>query len=253
VDSFAFNRQTIAFLGVLGAVEVVLFLLFPLVTFGLGAIALSALVVVWLKAGIRSGTWLWWNPVAVPLTQVEGAVAVSAALMLSAGAAAAGYMAARMASRDPAALNGIALRYVLPLEASTRPAGWRSVHYSDPDRRQGLKKELEKAGIPFKVETSDGKEYVGWAPEHDAAAEEIQRKVRDAPFPNSHSVSFDDPKTQQEFRLWLVERRIPHQIVQMRGRDYIGWKDGPDDLAVQFVRERSAKCAETPCRSGGTP
>jgi len=241
VDAFSFTRQTIAFLGVLAVIEMAIFLLFPTAIVALAVLAALLWLFVWLKTGMRAGKWFWWNPVTVPLTQVEGALALSAALVLSCGILVAGYEGIRFASGERQLLLGYVWRYMRPVEVSSRPAGSHSVHHSNPERQQGLKNELQKAGIPYSLETSDGKEFITWAQEHKAAVEEIERKMNEAPTPDSHNTSFEDPATQKEFREWLVKRGIAHEVVTMQGREFVTWQ-GPDDLPVQFMNERSLRC-----------
>src|SRR5574341_1104820 len=110
---FTVTRQTITFLGFLALLELALVLVFPAASVLLGAVALLLIVLVWVKAGLRTRKWLWWNPVAVPLTQAEGAAALSAALLFCAGILVAGYEAARYASGERDLLTGYAFRYML--------------------------------------------------------------------------------------------------------------------------------------------
>ena len=127
MDPFRFTRQTIAFLGVLAGVELAIFLLFPTAIIALAAMAALLWVFVWFKTGLRARKWLWWNPVAVPLTQIEGALALSAALMLSSGILVAGYEAIRFASGERELLLGYVWRYLRPAEVSSPPTGSSSV------------------------------------------------------------------------------------------------------------------------------
>jgi len=82
-DPFSITRQTIAFLGFLAAFELASVLVFPAIAIFFAVVALALAFIVWLKAGIRTRKWLWWNPIALPLTQAEGAIALSAALLVS--------------------------------------------------------------------------------------------------------------------------------------------------------------------------
>ena len=132
MEAFSFTRQTIAFIGVLAATELAIFLLFPTAIVVLAVLAALLWLFVWLKIGVRAGRWFWWNPVAVPLTQIEGALALSAALMLSCGILVAGYEGIRFASGERQLLLGYVWRYLRPIEVSTQPVSPRSLHYSDP-------------------------------------------------------------------------------------------------------------------------
>lgn len=241
MEPFTFNRQTIAFLCVIAAVELVIVLVFPLLAIALGALAALLLPIVWIKTGIRSGKWLWLNPVAVPLTQFEGALALSAALLLSVGALEVGHEALRVASGKRDLLTG----YFFPLigagPPSERRIGSSSVNYGDPGTQQQLKDALTKAGIPYSVETRDGTEYVVWTSQYNAAVEKIQREMEE-PFTAGHNVSFDDPKQEREFREWLKKRGISNEIVTSGGKKFIVWKDGPKDLMMQFMDENSSRC-----------
>ena len=248
MDPFAFNRQTIAFLGILALLEVLMVLVFPVLAIASALVAFILLVFVWLKAGVRTGKWLWWNMGKVPLTQAEGAIAVSAALLFASGLLVGGYEGMRYASGERTLLVGYALRHTLgqskPPDVPARPAGMRGTHYSDPDMQTALKAELTRAGIPHKLDTTDGKEFVMWAPENDAAVEKIQQRVRENPSPTGHSVHFDKPETREAFKMWLLKRRIPFGIVEMRGKEYVTWKEGSKELAMQFLKEHYRPCPE---------
>jgi len=247
MDAFTFNRQTLAFLGILAVLELLMVLVFPVLAIVSAVVAFILMVFVWLKAGIRTRKWLWWDLGNVPLTQVEGAIAVSSALLFGCGVLVGGIEAVRYASGERTLLAGYAFRHMLresKPDVPTKPVGMRGTHYSSPDMQMALKADLLKAGIPFKVETTDGKEFVLWAPEHDAAVEKIQRRVHESPSPTGHSVHFDKPETREAFKMWLLKQRIPFEIVEMRGKEYVTWKEGPKELAMQFLKEHYRPCPE---------
>jgi len=244
LDQFTFTRQTIVFLAMLAALETAIVLVFPLIAVVAAFVAFILIVCVWVKAGIRTRKWLWWNPGNVPLTQAEGAIAVSAALLFGVGLLIAGYEGIQYASGDRNLLTGYAFRHMTREAPATRPVGWRGNHYSSPDMQMALKAELVKADIPFKVETTDGKEFVLWPPEHDTAVEEIRRKLHEGPSAAGRSVHFDKAETREAFKMWLLKQRIPFEIVEMRGNEYVVWKDGPKELAMQFLKEYYQPCPD---------
>jgi hypothetical protein len=255
MDPFTFNRQTLAFLGILAVLELLMVLVFPVLAIVSAVIAFFLMVFVWLKAGIRTRKWLWWNPGSVPLTQAEGAIAASSALLFACGLLVAGIEAARYASGERTLLVGYALRHTLGQskpDVPAKPVGMRGTHYSDPDMQMELKAELFRAGIPFKVETTDGKEFVKWAHEHDAAVEEIQRKVRDASPRTGRSVHFDKAATQQEFKAWLAKRGIAYETTTRGGKEYVVWKDGSPELAIEFLKEQHMPCPRDTAAAGST-
>jgi hypothetical protein len=255
VDSFSFNRQTLAFLGILAVLELLMVLVFPVLAIVSAVVAFVLMVFVWLKAGIRTRKWLWWDPGNVPLTQVEGAIAVSSALLFACGVLVGGIEAVRYASGERTLLTGYAFRHMLEgskPDVPTRPVGMRGTHYSDPDMQMELKAELFRAGIPFKVETTDGKEFVKWAHEHDAAVEEIQRRVREAPSRTGRSVHFDKPATQQAFKAWLAKRGVAYETTTRGGKEYVAWKDGSPELAIEFLKEQHVPCPRETAATGST-
>ena len=242
MDPFTITRQTITFLGVLAVLELAIVLVFPAVSVLLGAVAAVLLTFVWMKAGIRTRKWLWFNPVAVPLSQFEGAIALSAALMFAAGIFVTGYEAIRYASGGRDLLTGYAFRHLRPGPETSRPVSTRAFNYSDPAMQQQFKDELAKAGNPFTLDTRDGKEYVVWTPEHNAAVDEIEGKIREGPASGGRNVHFGDPATQQAFKDWLTERGIAYEITTMRGEEFVLWKEGSEDLSKQFLKEYSPPC-----------
>lgn len=240
MEPFTFNRQTIAFLCVLAVVELVMVATFSLVAAMIGALAVPLLFFVWVKTGIRSGKWIWWNPVAVPLTQTEGALVLSGALLLSIGTIDVGRL---WVSLPPSGRKAL-VHYYFPTLAYGRPSvpvGSHAINYGEATRQQQVKDELAKAGIPFTLDTHDGKEFIVWAPQYDAAAQQILRKVEQGP-PAGHNVSFNNPEEQRKFREWLGKRGISNEIVNADGEPYVVWKDGPDDLLNQYLKETSVPC-----------
>jgi hypothetical protein len=255
MDAFTFNRQTLAFLGILAVLELLIVLVFPVLAIVLAVVAFVLMAFVWLKAGIRTRKWLWWDLGKVPLTQVEGAIAASSALLFACGVLVGGIEAVRYASGERTLLTGYAFRHMLresKPDVATRPVGMRGTHYSDPDMQMALKAELAKAGIPHKVETTDGKEFVMWAPENEAAVEEIQRKVHAAPSRTGRSVHFDKPATQQAFKAWLAKRGIAYETRTQGGKEFVVWKDGSPELAIEFLKDQHVPCPRESAAAGST-
>ena len=242
-EPFIFTRQTAAFLGVLCALELLVVLVLPLLSIVFAVLALALLVVVWFKAGLRTAKWLWWRPAAAPLTQAEGAIAVSAAVLVAAGVLMTGYEGIRFMSGKTDLLTGYVWWHLRQgaEEPRPRPAGTRGTSYSNRDMQQALKDELAKASIPYMLETRDGGEFIFWTEEHDAAVEEIKRKLHEGP-PDGRSVSFENAATQEEFKQWLLKRGTAFEITKTGAREFVSWKEGPADLPMQFMKERAVPC-----------
>ena len=249
MDQFNITRQTITFLALLAVLELAIVLVFPFVSVVFGAFAVLLVVLVWLKAGIRTRKWLWWNPVAVPLTQVEGTIALSAVLFFSVGILVTGYEANRFASGERDMLTGYAFRHMLSSQPSSRPVGTRSSSYSDPAMQQRLKDELAKAGIPYALDVTDGKEFIKWPVEHNAAVEDIKRRRVDTLFSGGRNASFPDPALRKEFTDWLTRRGITYEVVNSSSGEFVVWEKGPNDLVRQFMEGRSVDCAPSAAAS----
>jgi uncharacterized protein (DUF983 family) len=112
-----------------------------------------------------------------------------------------------------------------------------TVNYSDAERQQAFKDALGKAGIRYKLETREGKEFVGWTRAQDPAVRKIQEQVQGRELPLGRSASFDDLAIKKEFAAWLTGKGLKHETKKAHGRDYIVW-EGPDNLVHQFMRER---------------
>jgi hypothetical protein len=250
MEPFSFTRQTIAFLGILAVLELAIILVFPTATLLLGVVAAPLIVFIWIKVGIRTRKWLWLNPVAVPLSQAEGAIVLSAALMFAAGILVTGYEAIRYASGERDLLTGYAFRHMLRSEPSSPPLGSHSSSYSDTARQKRLKDELARAGIPYSLEVTDGKEFIRWSFEHNAAVEDIRRRKVDTMFSDNRNASFPDPVLRQEFTDWLTRRGIPHEVVNSNGMEFVVWERGPNDLVRQFMEGRSVDCPPDASASG---
>ena len=68
-------------------------------------------------------------------------------------------------------------------------------------------------------------------------------KVREGPLPDGRNVHFPDVALQKQFTDWLAQKGIAHQVVTMRGEDYVVWNESRGDLAREFIESRgSAGC-----------
>ena len=67
--------------------------------------------------------------------------------------------------------------------------------------------------------------------------------MREGPLPDGRNVHFPDPALQKQFTDWLAQKGIAHQVVTMRGEDYVVWNESKGDLAREFIESRgSAAC-----------
>ena len=238
MEPFRLDRQAKAFLAVLVVVALALVPLAPFAALAFGALSLVVLCVVLLMAFARNRRFFG------PLTPGEGALVVSAAVFAVGGALVIVYAVVMLGTGNAMLLS----HAMLPFPSTgdgPRPVGASSVWYSDPDKQQRLKEELGKAGVPFTLETREGKEYVKWSQEHDAVADAISKRLRDGPFPNGRQTRFHDPATQKEFADWLTARGVRHETVKQEGEDWIFW-DGGENLAHEFMTTRPSK----PCKDG---
>ena len=261
MEPFTFTRQTAAFLGVLAALELLFVLLFPLLAVVAAALAFALLVLVWVKAGLRTGKWLWWNPGDASLTAAEGALASSAALLIGVGLLVAGYEGIRYGSGERTLLTGVVFQNMQRETPASTPAPsappppqatatTRATHYGDPGMQLAFKDALAQAGIPFSTETRQGKEFVSWRPEDNAAVEDIQSKLLPPSEGGGRSVHFEKPQVQQAYKEWLVKRGVEYSVMTLRGREYVVWKDGPRELAMQFLKEYYPPCPEAGAKAG---
>lgn len=124
-----------------------------------------------------------------------------------------------------------------------------SRHYGDARMQQAFKDALDNAGIPYKLETRDGMELVGWTRAQDAAVREVQRQFDGAEIPPGPSTSFDNPDFQKEFIAWLTRKGVKHEMQKAQGREYIVW-EGSDDLLRQFMREKPSDCEKSTAAAG---
>lgn len=236
MEPFRLDRQAKVFLAVLVVLALALVPLAPFASLAFGALSLVVLCIVWLIALARNRRLFG------PLTQTEGALALAAGTFAVGGALVVVYSILMLGAGNAMMLS----HAMLPFRSGDAPPrmGDSSVWYSDADKQQQLKDELEKAGVPFKVETREGKEYVKWSQEHDVTAQEISRKVRDGPFPNGRQTRFGDPAMQKEFADWLTSKGVKHQTVKQHGEEWIFW-DGGENLAHEFMTTRPVK----PCKN----
>jgi len=233
MDPFRWTSQSVAFAALIAVVALVVAVAAPFGSIVLGALSLLAVGVVLIKAMLR--TRRWW-----PLTAVEGTIAVSGLVFVIGGIAVTGVAMVRLGEGWHIMVGWPT---VDPSRAGPRAGKVaRAVSYSDPQLQQQLKDALREAGIPFTVETRDGKEYVGWAPEHNAAADAVNEKMADKPLPSGRNAHFPDPQDHKQFVDWLTKKGIRHEVVKMRGDDYVVWDEAGGNAAHEFMRSRSGDC-----------
>lgn len=231
MDTFKFTRQSVAVLVMVAVIALVVAVAAPFGSIALAALALLAAGVVLIKAMLR--TRPWW-----PLTAVEGTLALSSGVLLLGGVAVAAIAVARIGTDHPYLTIGWPIIH----QPGGRPES-RGVWHSDPDLRDRLKYELAKAGISYRTDLHEGREFIRWRAEDDSAAEAIWRKVRDEPGRNAY---FPDPALRQEFVDWLAKNGIKHDVVQRHGKDLVTW-EGADDLTHQFMKQRATRECKKPC------
>lgn len=239
VAGFRFTPQVAAFLAVIALMAAALGVSSPIVALGLGAFGVLTVPLVALRAALRrrrSGAWR--------VTPAEGALGLSGLLVGVAGAVVFVYIAASLGLRGEFFFPTAFWPHAVP--HTGEPVGSRSVSYSDPEIQKNLKEELAKAGIPFTVRMRDGKEWIGWRPEHHAAAEAIERKVREGPVPPARSVFFPDPEARQRFTDWLTQKGIKYRVAPHEGREHVVLDDTPGEdmsgLMQEYMARRSAEC-----------
>ncbi|HEX6157600.1 MAG TPA: hypothetical protein VFZ54_16355 [Burkholderiales bacterium] len=230
MEPFQWTRQGVAFMALMGGVALVVAVAAPFGSIALGAAALLALGAVLVKAMLRTRDW-W------PLTAVEGTIAASCLVLMLGGLGVVGYSIVRLG-------EGWHMTIGWPHIDPARTVGrTRAVSYSDPSRQQRLKDGLREAGVPFTVRIEDGKEFVGWKPEHDAVADAINQKVSGAPPPGTRNARIPDPALHAEFLAWLTQKGIKHEVVQLKGEDWVLWDESAGDQVRQFMEARpSADC-----------
>ncbi len=245
MEPFRLDRQAKVFLAILVVLALALVPLAPFAALAFGALSLVVLCVVFLIALARNRRLFG------PLTQTEGALAVAAGTFAVSGALVVVYAILMLGAGNAMMLS----HAMLPFRSGEGPRGGNSsVWYSDADTQKTLKEELAKAGIPFELETREGKEYVTWSYRHDAAARAINEKLRQtppssppSPVPAGRSMSFGDPEHHKEFAGWLARKGVKTETVEAYGQQYLVWDEGagdPRELMHEFFAEKAKRCRE---------
>lgn len=245
MEPFKLDRQAKVFLAVLIVLALAMVPLAPFASLAFGALSLVVLCVVFLIALARNRRLFG------PLSQAEGALAVAAGTFALGGALVVVYAILMLGAGNAMMLS----HAMLPFRPGDgpRPVGNSSVWYSDADTQRTLKEELAKAGIPFELETREGKEYVTWSYKHDEAARAINEKLRQAPvsspsgLPAGRSMSFGDPAQQKAFAEWLARKGVKTQTVQAHGQEYLVWDEGagePLKLMNEYMAEKAKRCKD---------
>jgi len=235
LEVFSLNRQAAAFLAVIAVMVVAMVFISPFLLVVLGGIGVVLVAIVWLKAGVRG------RAVLAPFGPAEGALALSALLFVMGSAVVTALMFAQIGYGESFAL----FRAMLPVISQVKDAAPRrggAVSYGDPEDNQRAKEELGRAGIPFTVENREGKEWISWPPEHEAAAQAVQERMRNA-VPNGRNVSFPDaPDRQKAFTDWLTRNGIKYEVVRRRGREIIVWDEAAPDALDRFNAQSGGNC-----------
>jgi hypothetical protein len=228
MEPFRLTPQSIAFVALMAGVTVVVALAAPFGSIALGAVALAAIGAVLIKAMFR--TRHWW-----PLTAVEGTIAVSCLVLVAGGLGVVGYSIVRLG-------EGWHMTIGWPSAFSEEPqtTGRTSrVMYTDPELQQKVKDGLREAGVPYTTTTREGKEYIGWPPEHNEMAEAVIEKIVGPALPNDRNVHFPDAAVQKEFVEWLEKKGVGYEIVKSRGVDHVVWNEAAGNLVRDFVKSRA--------------
>jgi hypothetical protein len=244
MEAFRLDRQAKVFLAVLVVLALAMVPLAPFAALAFGALSLVVLCVVFLIALARNRRLFG------PLTPAEGALAASSAIFAVSGALVVVYAILMLGAGNAMMLS----HAMLPFRSGDGPraVGNSSVWYSDADTRKALKEALAKAGIPFELETREGKEYVSWSYRHDEAARAINEKLRQtppsgpaSPLPAGRSMGFGDPEHHKEFAEWLARKGVKTQTVEAHGQQYLVWDEGagdPRQLMHEFFAEKAERC-----------
>jgi hypothetical protein len=246
MEAFRLDRQAKVFLAVLVVLALAMVPLAPFAALAFGALSLVVLCVVFLIALARNRRLFG------PLTPAEGALAASSAIFAVSGALVVVYAILMLGAGNAMMLS----HAMLPFRSGDGPraVGNSSVWYSDADTRKALKEALAKAGIPFELETREGKEYVSWSYRHDEAARAINEKLRQAPpsgpaspLPVGRTMSFGDPAHHEEFAQWLARKGVKSETIESHGQRYLVWDEGagdPRQLMNEFFAEKARRCKE---------
>lgn len=227
MEPFRLTSQSIAFIAVMAVVAAVVAVAAPFGAIALGLLAILAIGMVLIKAMFRARRW-W------PMTEVEGTIALSSLVLVVGGLLVIGYSIVRLGDGWHMMVG-----WPTPYPGTRTGAVTRSVNYSDPAMQQRLKEALREASIPFSVKMQDGKEFVGWAPEHNDAAQAVDARIKAGPLGN-RNVHFPDAKLREEFVGWLRQKGVKHEVAKMDGKDFIGWDEGAGDLVREFMESRSS-------------
>ena len=244
MEPFRLNPQAVAFLAVIALLSGALVFLAPFALLIMSVVGLVLLLAAWVKAIARE------RKLFASLSAGEGAVVFSVLILVVGSMTAAGMLVFRLGAEGTVSLTGA----MFPISWSPSPSapriGQSSRHFSDSDTQKRFKDELAKAGIPFETRMQEGREFVGWPPEHNAAVEAIDRKMDGSPLPAGRAMGFGSPETHKEFADWLARRGVKSETVRAYDRDYLVWDEGagdPRELMEAFMKEKSKRCKQPAC------
>ena len=96
--------------------------------------------------------------------------------------------------------------------------------YADPIEQKHFREALASASIPHEVSVwPDGREYVSWAGDQDAAVQKVKDQLFGEPLPTGRHIRFSGELGDQ-FKAWLTANGIPFKIVVSRGKEYVVWE-----------------------------
>jgi hypothetical protein len=227
------DRSAPAYVIAFAVVCAVLLLVVPAALIPLGGIALAALIIVWAKAGLRTGRWFWMRPTSV-LGLNERATWTASLVILAFGILAAAY--------SGFLISVVGAPLTLSFGTLDRPVGTKAVSYADSETQAAVKRALEAAGVRHSVETKHGKEWISWAPKDNDAAEHVVQAVVAGPLTAGRNVSFGDSTQQENFETWLTTRGVQHKRITSHGKSFVVWEgnETSEKLMEAFHRDQSA-------------
>jgi hypothetical protein len=94
---------------------------------------------------------------------------------------------------------------------------------ADPEKQRQFIEALKSAGISHELITGDdGKQYVKWRGEDNAAVKKVEVALFGEPIPEERSIHFDGTMN-DEFKSWLAANSIAFETRMSDGREYVIW------------------------------
>lgn len=111
--------------------------------------------------------------------------------------------------------------------ASAQPSNEFILQYHEPALQDLLKRRLDEAGVPFRVDMYRGREFLRVANEYRERANAVSAQIDGPPLPKSGGMQFSSPGRQAAYSAWLDRKGVKWEVVTKQLKEYFVVEEAP--------------------------